>query len=62
MTFTPTLADVELEAAIDIEITLAMKGATAGERVFGLEKAWELAKQRRPEMVEHIERSRGLRK
>lgn len=62
--FTPTLSDAELEADIGIQIMIVMDDArfSRDERAAALDKACDLHKQRRPEMVEYLERQRGLRK
>lgn len=62
--FTPTLADAELEANISVEMMKVIRDDlfTREERVVAFEVACRLHRQRRPEMVEHLERSRGLRK
>lgn len=62
--FTPSLADAELEAAIDIEMAIVMHDErySRDERVAAFERVARLHAQRRPQMVEHMEVSRGLRK
>ena len=62
--FTPTLADAELETDFNMQMMIVMddKRFSRCERVAAFEKACDLHRQRRPEMIEHLERSRGLRK
>ena len=62
--FSPTLADAELEAAIDIEMAIVMHDEryTREQRVAAFQRVSELHRQRRPEVVAQLEKSRGLRK
>lgn len=62
MSYTPTLADAELEAAIAVEIELCMHAVVRQEAVDAFHRAVSLHAQRTPEMVEHLERMRGLRR
>lgn len=60
--FRPSLGDIELEAAIHIEMTVVMHDEryTRDERVAAFERVSQLHRQRRPEMVRHLERMRNL--
>lgn len=62
MSHVPTVADAELEAAIDMELTLCIHTPCRDESARAFERACHLHAQRRPEMVELIERRLGLRK
>lgn len=61
--FKPSYADIELEAAIEIEMVIVMHDEryTHAERVAAFEEVRRLHRQRRPEMVAFLERMRGLR-
>lgn len=61
MSYTPTLADAELEAAIAMEVALTMYSPEKAARAAAMERAQQLHTQRTPQMVEHLERQRGLR-
>lgn len=58
MIFTPSQADMELEAAIDIELTMVLHDEryTSTERVAAFERVQDLARQRRPQMLAYLEK------
>lgn len=62
--FRPSLGDIELEAAIGIEMAIVMHDErySRDERVAAFQRVSELHRQRRPQMVEFLERQRGLLK
>jgi hypothetical protein len=62
--FTPSQADMELEASIDIEITICIHDQryTRAERIAAWKEIERLHRQRRPEMVAWLERKKGLSK
>ena len=62
--FTPTLADAQLEASISVQLMIVMEDSrfTRSERIEAFEAAARLHRQRRPEMVAHLERQRRLGK
>lgn len=62
--FRPSLGDIELEAAIGIEMAMVIHDErySRDERVAAFQRVSELHRQRRPEMVEYMERQRGLGK
>lgn len=62
--FRPSLGDVELEAAIDIELTVVIHDEryTQEERVAAFERVKHLHGQRRPQMVAYLEREKGIAK
>lgn len=61
--FSPSHADVELEAAIQIELTICIHDEryTREQRAAAWQEVERLHRQRRPEMVAHLERKKGLR-
>lgn len=64
LAFRPSHADVELEAAIDIEMAIVLHDErySHDERVAAFTRVADLHRQRRPQMVAHLELERGLRK
>ena len=60
--YTPTIADAELEADINVQMMIVMEDRlfTRTERVAAFERAAKLHLQRTPEMVLHLERMRGI--
>lgn len=61
--FRPDSGDMELEAAIEIEMTICLHDEryTRDQRVAAFEEVRRLHRQRRPQMVEWLEKQRGLR-
>lgn len=61
--FRPDSGDVELEAAIQIELTICIHDEryTREQRAAAWQEVERLHRQRRPEMVAYLERKRGLR-
>lgn len=60
-----TAADIDLELAIDNEITCCLEASAAGDRgecAASLERAMDLHRQRTPQMVAYLEVKRGLRR
>lgn len=61
--FRPSHGDVELEAAIQIELTICIHDHryTREQRVAAWQEVERLHSQRRPEMVAWLEQQRGLK-
>ena len=61
--FRPDIGDTELEAAIEIEMTICLHDEryTKEERVAAFREVQRLHAMRRPQMVAYLESKRGLK-